>query len=99
MAAATNTDEYTPKQMPKVRASAKLCRAGPPNSSIVTVIISVQPCVMIVREMVAVMAESMTSVAVALRMVRKCSRTRRSEEHTSELQSLTKLVCRLLLEK
>ena len=24
---------------------------------------------------------------------------RRSEEHTSELQSLTKLVCRLLLEK
>ena len=28
-----------------------------------------------------------------------CSRTRRSEEHTSELQSLTNLVCRLLLEK
>src|SRR5258706_216045 len=27
------------------------------------------------------------------------SRTRRSEEHTSELQSLTNLVCRLLLEK
>src|SRR5262249_61767255 len=26
-------------------------------------------------------------------------RTRRSEEHTSELQSLTNLVCRLLLEK
>src|ERR1019366_3132150 len=26
-------------------------------------------------------------------------RFRRSEEHTSELQSLTKLVCRLLLEK
>ena len=25
--------------------------------------------------------------------------TRRSEEHTSELQSLAKLVCRLLLEK
>src|SRR5438046_8425480 len=28
----------------------------------------------------------------------RCSRTR-SEEHTSELQSLTNLVCRLLLEK
>src|SRR5438046_3849757 len=29
-----------------------------------------------------------------------CSRTsKRSEEHTSELQSLTNLVCRLLLEK
>src|SRR5258706_3927307 len=27
------------------------------------------------------------------------SQTRRSEEHTSELQSLTNLVCRLLLEK
>src|SRR5437016_8126360 len=27
------------------------------------------------------------------------TRTRRSEEHTSELQSLTNLVCRLLLEK
>src|SRR5438093_2183229 len=27
------------------------------------------------------------------------SRSRRSEEHTSELQSLTNLVCRLLLEK
>src|SRR5438093_8452706 len=27
------------------------------------------------------------------------SRRRRSEEHTSELQSLTNLVCRLLLEK
>src|SRR5438093_9835722 len=28
-----------------------------------------------------------------------CSGPRRSEEHTSELQSLTNLVCRLLLEK
>src|ERR1019366_7145123 len=29
----------------------------------------------------------------------KCGRISRSEEHTSELQSLTNLVCRLLLEK
>src|SRR5438093_2614330 len=29
---------------------------------------------------------------------RRLSRNRRSEEHTSELQSLTNLVCRLLLE-
>src|SRR5258706_10868250 len=28
-----------------------------------------------------------------------CDKTGRSEEHTSELQSLTNLVCRLLLEK
>src|SRR2546425_4177610 len=33
-------------------------------------------------------------------MMRKnCSRSMRSEEHTSELQSLAYLVCRLLLEK
>src|SRR5258706_1646906 len=30
---------------------------------------------------------------------RTCGRRTRSEEHTSELQSLTNLVCRLLLEK
>src|SRR5690242_21632853 len=30
---------------------------------------------------------------------RRCSRTERSEEHTSELQSHVNLVCRLLLEK
>src|SRR5687767_15447466 len=30
---------------------------------------------------------------------RRCARIRRSEEHTSELQSLAYLVCRLLLEK
>src|SRR5437016_8062259 len=29
----------------------------------------------------------------------RCAREGRSEEHTSELQSLTNLVCRLLLEK
>src|SRR5262249_60460162 len=31
--------------------------------------------------------------------LRLCDEDRRSEEHTSELQSLTNLVCRLLLEK
>src|ERR1039458_19432 len=31
--------------------------------------------------------------------IRKCSVSTRSEEHTSELQSLRHLVCRLLLEK
>src|SRR2546425_3524211 len=34
-----------------------------------------------------------------LRSKRRCRRPRRSEEHTSELQSLAYLVCRLLLEK
>src|SRR5262249_60397476 len=33
------------------------------------------------------------------RVPRRCKRAERSEEHTSELQSLTNLVCRLLLEK
>src|SRR5437016_6445173 len=32
-------------------------------------------------------------------VVWQCTATQRSEEHTSELQSLTNLVCRLLLEK
>src|SRR5258706_1810119 len=35
----------------------------------------------------------------ARRQNRGCRSPRRSEEHTSELQSLTNLVCRLLLEK
>src|SRR5256885_12181060 len=34
-----------------------------------------------------------------LRRAPRCPRTRRSEEHTSELQSPCNLVCRLLLEK
>src|SRR2546425_9375228 len=34
-----------------------------------------------------------------LRRRRPCERWKRSEEHTSELQSLAYLVCRLLLEK
>src|SRR2546427_9586359 len=33
------------------------------------------------------------------RRLRVCRRPRRSEEHTSELQSQSNLVCRLLLEK
>src|SRR5438093_7328156 len=33
------------------------------------------------------------------RCTEKCGGSGRSEEHTSELQSLTNLVCRLLLEK
>src|SRR5258705_979562 len=40
-----------------------------------------------------------TSWCSALICSRICLRTSRSEEHTSELQSLRHLVCRLLLEK
>src|SRR5687767_15176291 len=40
-----------------------------------------------------------TGSAPTSRMAAMCSRTARSEEHTSELQSLAYLVCRLLLEK
>src|SRR5437016_9107758 len=39
------------------------------------------------------------SGAPAVEPEERGSRARRSEEHTSELQSLTKIVCRLLLEK
>src|SRR5438093_8497238 len=38
-------------------------------------------------------------LAQHLRVERRDRAARRSEEHTSELQSLTNLVCRLLLEK
>src|SRR5258705_2769516 len=38
-------------------------------------------------------------LAAGLPAVRQRGRERRSEEHTSELQSLRHLVCRLLLEK
>src|SRR5438046_6914229 len=41
-----------------------------------------------------------TAIRDAIRVrSRLCSSVKRSEEHTSELQSLTNLVCRLLLEK
>src|SRR5262249_58538365 len=38
-------------------------------------------------------------ISGCMRSAMRCGRTTRSEEHTSELQSLTNLVCRLLLEK
>src|SRR5437016_10636997 len=46
-------------------------------------------------------AETGTSAKSLIRMfgARGNPQARRSEEHTSELQSLTNLVCRLLLEK
>src|SRR3712207_8171775 len=43
--------------------------------------------------------EDLRLVAVALRLLGEELRDRRSEEHTSELQSRQYLVCRLLLEK
>src|SRR5438093_4113592 len=39
------------------------------------------------------------TVAIDDGALQNCGRRSRSEEHTSELQSLTNLVCRLLLEK
>src|SRR5829696_1557636 len=42
---------------------------------------------------------SMVTVTPMTRVPPRARSTRRSEEHTSELQSLTNLVCRLLLEK
>ena len=45
-----------PKQMPMVSASAKWCSVWPPNSSIESTMIWVEPCVMMVRLMVEVIA-------------------------------------------
>src|SRR2546430_12321337 len=44
-------------------------------------------------------ASSTSRRTTALSALRTISSTRRSEEHTSELQSQSNLVCRLLLEK
>src|SRR5258706_13419634 len=45
------------------------------------------------------LARRCANAVVAGRSTRSLDFTGRSEEHTSELQSLTNLVCRLLLEK
>src|SRR3712207_7544656 len=44
-------------------------------------------------------ADSKIATSAATRASRSASKTSRSEEHTSELQSRQYLVCRLLLEK
>src|SRR5438132_8681606 len=46
-----------------------------------------------------VLALWLARLGVRVRIVDKTASTRRSEEHTSELQSHSDLVCRLLLEK
>src|SRR2546430_13655533 len=48
---------------------------------------------------VARQCENAMAVATFLEKHRKVERVHRSEEHTSELQSQSNLVCRLLLEK
>src|SRR5438046_7208181 len=45
------------------------------------------------------MPSRLSAFSITQRMERSSSTIQRSEEHTSELQSLTNLVCRLLLEK
>src|SRR5258707_10941365 len=52
-----------------------------------------------VREALANMVEGRTSIVIAHRLSTIQRADRRSEEHTSELQSRQYLVCRLLLEK
>src|SRR2546425_4199597 len=51
------------------------------------------------REAITVIGKSVGDGAVALFDALGAALTERSEEHTSELQSLAYLVCRLLLEK
>src|SRR2546429_4492250 len=51
------------------------------------------------RHMIGVEVEGMVACPCAQDMVYEYARVRRSEEHTSELQSRLHLVCRLLLEK
>src|SRR3712207_7412247 len=46
-----------------------------------------------------ILGETGVGKEAVARAIHDCSRDRRSEEHTSELQSRQYLVCRLLLEK
>src|SRR5258706_6555858 len=82
----------------------------PPRSTLfpyTTLFRSICACQLLVKSVVIVVVPMMPLLvrhpAFEVRRVVGASnagcRTRRSEEHTSELQSLTNLVCRLLLEK
>src|SRR2546422_3171765 len=51
------------------------------------------------RETLILLGETGTGKTLTLKMAAGIFRVRRSEEHTSELQSRLHLVCRLLLEK
>src|SRR5258706_3717035 len=62
---------------------------------------SIPPYVVIMFEMTILFGALSTILGIVFNAVKTIPRIveRRSEEHTSELQSLTNLVCRLLLEK
>src|SRR5437016_11205742 len=76
-------------KLESLQEAARAARAAPPETE------SVQ------EEALQEMKEAKAKVARAVRKPADSSEsyTARSEEHTSELQSLTNLVCRLLLEK
>src|SRR5262249_60537401 len=76
----------------------------PPRSTLFpyTTLFRSQVCQAVARAATTLLGAATTRVSVAdpaAKLLRTETRVVRSEEHTSELQSLTNLVCRLLLEK
>ena len=65
-----------PNRMPMVSATEKWCNVGPPKKNIDSTMICVEPWVMMVRLVVLVMAWSITSGVLILRILRKVSRIR-----------------------
>src|SRR2546425_7112817 len=75
-------------------------RLGAPHSSMGRVIDRVAPKVGMIAECLPGPPATITIRSSGLaQSATSSARSRRSEEHTSELQSLAYLVCRLLLEK
>src|SRR5574337_879097 len=78
-------------QAPKCRASCTAHEPTPPPAPITH---TDWPCLTF-----ATSRRPMSAVTPEMADAAACSKLRRSEEHTSELQSPLNLVCRLLLEK
>src|SRR5262249_61585558 len=83
---------YTQSHHPAIHLSSSFFFNDPPTTEIYT--LSLHDALPIFQA-----AQPVNSGRDLRRQPLTCRRNARSEEHTSELQSLTNLVCRLLLEK
>src|SRR5262249_56334478 len=86
---------HTPPPFPSTtlfRSSAFITMPGPPPAGVS----STARCLSVACERMSIESSDQMFDVSAKHLVTRLDR--RSEEHTSELQSLTKLVCRLLLE-
>src|SRR3989475_2836404 len=71
----------------------------PPRSTLFPYTTLFRSCVESVNTLIGDLVQPTAEVARVIESVAKGDLSQRSEEHTSELQSQSNLVCRLLLEK